>query len=151
MKVAFLMLFSVLQLGLMAQTSTPVELGKEEKEVAVAVESLRRAMIDPDKMTLEKLTLPQLSYGHSNGQIQNQSEFVEALASGKSDFVSIDLSEQSIKVIDKTAMVRHYLVGTTNDGGKTGQVKLSVLLVWLKQKGEWRLLARQAVKIVPAL
>lgn len=139
-----------LQAGLMAQNNTPVELGKEEKEVAVAVEALRKAMIDPDKATLDKLTMPQLSYGHSSGIVQNQAEFEEALTSGKSDFVTIDLTEQSIRVIDKTAIVRYLMSGNTSDGGKPGQVKLSILLVWLKQKGEWRLLARQAVKIQPA-
>jgi ketosteroid isomerase-like protein len=147
---AFLMLFSTLQSGLMAQNNTPVELGKEEKEVSAAVEALRKAMIDPDKATLDKLTMTQLSYGHSSGVVQNQAEFEEALTSGKSDFVSIDITEQSIRVIDKTAMVRYIMTGNTNDGGKPGQVKLSILLVWLKQKGEWRLLARQAVKVAPA-
>jgi Domain of unknown function (DUF4440) len=121
---------------------------KEEKAVAAAVEALRKAMIDPDKGTLEKLTLDELSYGHSSGQVQDKAEFVEALISGKSDFVTIDLSELTIKIVGHTAIVRHHLSATTNDGGKPGTVKLSILLVWVKEKGEWRLLARQAVKIL---
>jgi ketosteroid isomerase-like protein len=120
---------------------------KDEKAVAAAVEALRKAMIDPDKATLEHLTLDELSYGHSGGQIQDKPEFVEALTSGKSDFVTIDLSEQTIKVVGHTAIVRHHLSAATNDGGKPGSVKLSVLLVWVKRKGEWKLLARQAVKL----
>jgi len=94
--------------------------------------------------------MPQLSYGHSSGVVQNQPEFIEALTSGKSDFVTIDLTEQSINVVDRTAIVRHILSATTNDGGKPGQAKISILLVWQKDKGEWRLLARQAVKVAPA-
>ncbi|MBN9384453.1 MAG: nuclear transport factor 2 family protein [Chitinophagaceae bacterium] len=134
----------------MAQGGAPVEQGKDEKAVSAAVEALRKAMIDPDKATLEKLTMPQLSYGHSNGMLQNQTEFIEAFTSGKSDFVNISLSEQSIKIVDRTAIVRHLLSADTNDGGKPGHVNLSILLVWQKEKGEWRLLARQAVKVVPA-
>jgi len=145
-----MLLFCTLQGGLMAQGGMPVEQGKEEKAVTAAVESLRKAMIDPNKEVLEKLTMPQLSYGHSNGLVQSQAEFVEVLTSGKSDFVSIDLSAQTINVVGQTALVRHILSATTNDGGKPGQVKLSILLVWQKQKGEWRLLARQAVKVQPA-
>lgn len=144
-------LVTVLAGGVMAQGGTPIEQGKDEKAVSAAVEALRKAMVDPDKATLEKLTLPQLSYGHSNGMIQNQTEFVEALTSKQSDFVTINLSEQSIKVVDRTAIVRHLLSADTNDGGKPGHVNLSILLVWQKEKGEWRLLARQAVKVVPAL
>ena len=144
-------LVTVLAGGVMAQGGTPIEQGKDEKAVAAAVEALRKAMVDPDKATLEKLTLPQLSYGHSNGMVQNQTVFIEALTSKQSDFVNINLSEQSITVVDRTAIVRHILSADTNDGGKPGHVNLSILLIWQKQKGEWRLLARQAVKVVPAL
>jgi len=137
--------------AVVAQGKQPVEMGKEEKAVSAAVESLRKAMIDPDKAVLEKLTLPELSYGHSSGVVQNQTEFIGALTSGTSDFVSIELTGQSISIVNNTAVVRHYLSAVTNDGGKPGQTKLSILLVWQKQKGDWRLLARQAVKVQQAL
>jgi len=120
---------------------------KDEKAVTAAVEALRKAMIDPDKTILSNLTAEDLSYGHSGGQLQTKAEFIETLVSGKSDFVTIDLTEQTVKVVDRTAIVRHHLYATTNDGGKPGSVKLSILLVWVKQKGEWKLLARQAVKL----
>ena len=120
---------------------------KEEKEVGEAVENLRKALIDPTKDNLDKLTAEELSYGHSSGIIQDKAAFIEALVSGKSDFVSIDLSEQTVKVVGNTAIVRHHFEAATNDGGKPGSVKLSILLVWIRQKGEWKLLARQAVKI----
>ncbi len=120
---------------------------KDEKAVAAAVENLRKAMIDPDKATLEKLTSPDLSYGHSTGKIEDQAAFVNALVSNASDFVTIELSQQTIKVVGNTAIVRHILNGTSNDGGKPGVVKIAILLVWVKQGKEWKLLARQAVKI----
>lgn len=126
---------------------TSVAQDKDEQAVTAAVESLRKALIDPDKSTLDRLTLDQLTYGHSSGMIQDKASFMEALLSGKSDFVSIDVTEQTLKISGNTAWVRHVLTATTNDGGKPGQTKLSVLLVWQKQKGEWRLLARQAVKV----
>lgn len=121
---------------------------KDERAVATAIQQLTKAMIDGNKAMLEKYSSDKLSYGHSSGVVQNQSEFVDAIASGKSDFVTIDLTEQTISISGKTAVVRHKLSATTNDGGKPGNVKLSVLLVWQKLHGQWKLLARQAVKIV---
>ncbi|WP_461042332.1 nuclear transport factor 2 family protein [Spirosoma harenae] len=120
---------------------------KDQDAVVQAVEQLRQLMISPDKEKLEALAADQLSYGHSAGKIEDKNAFVDALVSGASDFVSIELSDQTISVTDNTALVRHKLVGETLDKGKPGQVKLSVLLVWIKQKGSWKLLARQAVKI----
>jgi ketosteroid isomerase-like protein len=118
----------------------------KEKEVASAVAGLTKAMIDGNKAMLEKYTSDKLSYGHSSGVVQNKNEFVEAIVSGKSDFVTIDLTNQVISVSGNTAIVRHILSATTNDSGKPGTVKLSILLVWQKMHGQWKLLARQAVK-----
>ena len=121
---------------------------KQEKAVANAVEQLRNAMVDGDSLILDKLTLPQLSYGHSGGHIDDKTEFVHKLVSGASDFVTIELLEQTISVSKNTAVVRHKLNAATNDGGKPAVVHLAVLLVWQKQHGNWKLLARQAVKLL---
>ncbi|MFZ1328224.1 MAG: nuclear transport factor 2 family protein [Chitinophagaceae bacterium] len=120
---------------------------KQEKAVMVAVEQLRKGMIDADKAILEKLVTDKLSYGHSGGHIDDKKEFVEKIVSGKSDFVSIDLSEQTVSVSGTTAVVRHILKAKTNDGGKPADVHLRILLIWQKQGGHWKLLARQAVKM----
>jgi ketosteroid isomerase-like protein len=131
---------------LLACTATFAQ-SKDEKAVADAVESLRKAMIDADKPALDRLAAEALSYGHSNGLVEDKATFVEALVSGKSDFVSIDLADQTIRVAGDAAIVRHKFTAQTNNGGTPGAAKLAVLLVWQKQKGTWVLLARQAVKI----
>lgn len=119
---------------------------KQEKAVANAVEKLRKAMVDGNKADLENAVSDQLSYGHSGGHIDDKKEFVEKLSSGKSDFVTIDLTEQTIAVSGKVAVVRHVLTAKTNDGGKPADVHLRILLVFQKKGGKWLLLARQAVK-----
>ena len=119
----------------------------KETAVAKVVERLRKAMIDGNKTELENLVSDQLSYGHSGGHIDEKKEFVDKLTTGKSDFVTMDLIEQTISISGKTAIVRHKLNATTNDGGKPGEVHLLVMLVWQKHGGKWILLARQAVKV----
>ncbi|WP_407429092.1 nuclear transport factor 2 family protein [Arcticibacter sp.] len=119
---------------------------KSEKQVAAAVEFLKKAMIDGSRESLEAIAGDKLSYGHSGGKVENKAEFVEAIASGNSDFVSIDLSDQTIQISGKTAIVRHTLVAKTNDRGVPGNVKLHILTVWQKSHGKWVMIARQAVK-----
>ncbi len=105
-------------------------------------------MIDPTMENLKEISSTSLTYGHSNGLIENQGEFIEALVSGASDFRSIDLKDQTIIFPNKnTALVRHKLHGLVWDGTKTNPVNLGVLLVWVKEKGKWRLTARQAFKL----
>ena len=122
---------------------------KEEKAVAAAVETLRKAMVDADQKTLESITSDQLSYGHSGGNVEDKKMFISALTSGKSDFVTIDLTDQTITLSGETAIVRHKLSATTNDNGKPGTVALTVMTVWQKQHHHWILIARQSVKQAP--
>lgn len=119
---------------------------KAEAAVSTAVETLRQALLSGNQTELEQITVEGLSYGHSSGKVENRAQFIEALVSRQSDFTDIVLSNQTISVANKTAIVRHSLSAATNNAGKPGTVKLDVLLVFVKTKKGWKLLARQAVK-----
>ncbi len=119
----------------------------DNEAVAATVEKLRLAMISGEKTELESLILPQLTYGHSGGHIDDAKEFVEKLVSKKSDFVTIDITNQTVNIVGNTAIVRHHFYATTADFGKApGDVTLDIVLVWVKTGKNWKLLARQAVK-----
>jgi len=120
---------------------------KQETAVANAVEQLRKAMVDADSVMLDKLVSPKLSYGHSGGHIDDKTEFIQKIVTGKSDFVTLELPEQTISVSKDLAIVRHKFNAVTNDSGKPGEVHLAVLLIWQKLHGDWKLLARQAIKV----
>jgi hypothetical protein len=121
----------------------------ETKAVSEAVTQLTKAMIDADEKTLTELAAPQLSYGHSGGTIEDKATFIEKIVSGHSDFVTIDIQKQTISIAGETAIVRHDLKADILDGGKAASIHLGVLLVWQKQSGKWKLLARQAIKYLP--
>ncbi len=122
---------------------------KIEKAVADRVELFRQAMVLADEKLLNELTAEKLSYGHSAGYVEGKVEFIRKLTSGENDFVSISLSNQTISVSGNVAIVRHRLEAKTSDNGKPNDIKLLVLMVWKKQNKEWKLIARQAVKIIP--
>ena len=125
----------------MAQTA-------EEMEVAKSVESLRTAMISANMRVLEVITEDALSYGHSDGRVENRQEFIENIVSRKSAYVTIELSEQTISITDDVAVVRHILNADIKDHDKPAKLKLKVMLVFKKEMGGWKLLARQATKLV---
>lgn len=117
--------------------------------VTNAVETMRQAMVSAKKADLEKVGAPTLTYGHSSGKIQNNAEFVDAIVTGQSKFVTLDLQDQTVQVAGDVAIVRHILQAKTNDAGKQpGEVKIGVLQVWQKNAaGAWKLLARQAYSL----
>lgn len=120
---------------------------KDSLQVASAVNTLVELMINPNKAGLEALVSDQVSYGHSSGKLEGKASFIESLVSGSSDFVKINLTDQTIQLFGNTAIVRNKLFASTNDGGKPGEVKLGLILVWQKHKKDWQLIARQAVKL----
>ena len=117
----------------------------KETAVAAAVEALRKAMVAGDKAALEKLAMDELSYGHSSGRLENKAEFIATLTSGKAGFSAIELSDQTVSVVDKIALVRHVFNGTRRKEGD--KMKLAILTVWLQQQEQWKLLARQAARL----
>ena len=132
--------FACMSIAAMAQT-------KSELAVAASVETLKNAMISGDSVALKNIASEKLSYGHSGGHVEGRDEFVRKIASGKSDFVTIDLKEQTISVSGNVAIVRHILNATTNDSGKPGEVHLRVMYVFQKEGKQWKMLGRQAVKM----
>ena len=122
---------------------------KIEKTIADRVELFRQAMVSADENSLNEMTAEKLSYGHSSGYVEGKAEFIRKLTSGENDFISIALSDQTISVSGTVAIVRNRLEAKITDNGKPNDVKLHVLMVWQKQNKEWKLVARQAVKIIP--
>lgn len=121
---------------------------KDEEMVAKAVRHLNQGMIDGSQIMLERLVSENLSYGHSNGLVENKDFFITSIVDGKFGFTSIDLSEQTIAISDNIAIVRHkFSAATNNKGQEPGNVKLAVMQIWQKDKGKWLLIARQATKI----
>jgi ketosteroid isomerase-like protein len=142
MKKTFYLLLLFIGIGMNTQAQSA-----DEKQVAAAVQALKTAMVSGNKSQLEAIASPNLTYGHSSGLLEDKDAFVKNITSGHSDFVSIDLSEQTIKVDGDVALVRHKLAAKTNNDGTPGSTNLGVLLVWKKQQGKWKLLARQAFKL----
>jgi len=137
----------LLTLSLITTSMMFAQKNSEQQTVAEASEKLRLAMLSGDKSILESLILPELTYGHSGGHIDDAKEFVEKLVSKQSNFITIENTNQSIQIVDKTAIVRNHLYAKTADLGKEpGEVSLDILYVWSKAKNGWKLLARQAVK-----
>jgi ketosteroid isomerase-like protein len=136
-KSALILLFFACSFAVSAQS-------RDETLVASAVEKMRAAMISGNKADLESVLSGDLTYAHSSGKIESKADFVEAISTKKSNFLTIALTKQSISITGDIAIVSHQLNATTNDGGKPAAPHLNIVLVWKKSKGDWKLIARRA-------
>ena len=101
-------------------------------------------------MILENLIADDVSYGHSGGKVDDKTSFLESVLTAKNDYKTITISDQTIKMAGKDlAIVRSKFNAEILTDGQIHKPELSVLQVWQKQKGSWKLLARQGFVLPP--
>jgi hypothetical protein len=130
----------------LGRSAAVVAASADEAAVAQAVEALRKAVLEQNKTQLEALCAEQLSYGHSDGRVQNKAEFIEGVMTRKAIVKSITLSDHTITIVGTDAIVRHMWASESETDGKLTSTKIGVLQVWQKQGSTWKLLARQSVR-----
>lgn len=86
-----------------------------------------------------------LSYGHSNGWIENKKDFISDLGT-RIDYHSIKEDSINAGVNGKVAHIRFIGVFDATLDGKQNQFRLRVLEIWVKKKKGWKIFARQAVR-----
>lgn len=120
--------------------------GDDEAAVKANVEALRKALLAADKAQLEQLMADQLSYGHSDGRVQDKAQFVDGVMKRKAVIKSLTFPDIIVALAGDAAIVRHIYASVSENAGKTNNVRIGVLAVWQKQDGNWKLLARQGFK-----
>ena len=120
---------------------------KQEKTLLTQVSKLDSLMENNDSKILE-LFSDDVSFGHSNGWIQNKDDFKKDFESGKVKYQSVKQTElKELKIKNKFANVRRIIAVKGLYKNETFEMKLSVLEFWIQQKGIWKLWSRQSVKI----
>jgi ketosteroid isomerase-like protein len=121
----------------------------DEEAVAKKLEAFRAAQFAKDGNALEALVAPELSYSHSSGVVQDKAEFLTGATDKKSKFLSLDYKDPWIRVVGDAAIVRfHWMAESeTVADSKKSSTNLHILMTWLKQGGEWKLLDRASTKL----
>ena len=135
----------VLALGTAALAAPALAAGDEDA-VKKAVEEMKAAYLKQDKAKLEAMSLPQLTYSHSDGRIEDKAKFVEGVMGRKATVKSLEYPDMTVHVVGDTAIVRHLWVSQTELDGKVTDTKIGVMQVWKKEGGGWKLLARSSYR-----
>jgi len=120
---------------------------KKEKAFISQVSKLDSLMQNNDSKILE-LFSEDVSFGHSNGWIQNKDDFEKDFESGKVKYQSVKQNElKEFKIKNKFANIRRIISVKGLYKNDEFQMKLSVLEFWIRQKGIWKLWSRQSVSL----
>ncbi|RYZ30935.1 MAG: nuclear transport factor 2 family protein [Chitinophagaceae bacterium] len=101
-----------------------------------------------DSLILEDLFAKKSSYGHSGGKVETREEAVQNISKNKSIYKDTAVSNITVVINDDVAIVRHLFKANENKvDGTVTPLNFTMMLVWVKEKGKWRLAGRQAVKL----
>ena len=118
---------------------------KKEKALLIQVSKLDSLMENNDPKILD-LFSEDVSFGHSNGWIQNYEDFKKDFETGKVKYQSVKQSElKELKFKNKFASIRRIIAVKGLYKEEVFEMKLSVLELWIRQKGIWKLWSRQGV------
>jgi ketosteroid isomerase-like protein len=121
---------------------------KEEKALMDRTYLLSHTVFgSKDSLTVEDLLAKKATYGHSSGKIETREEAVTAIVQNKAFYTDTTLTINNIVVNGDVAIVRTgFKAKQNNPDGNAAPLNLHIMLVWVKEKGKWRLMGRQAVR-----
>jgi len=139
-------LFSILFLFIVVIANAQ---SKDEQDLTAKTYLLSHTVFGTkDSVTLDNLLAKTASYGHSHGNLQTREEMIKSVSHNQSVYTDTAISNIKIFIEDKTAIVRYLFKAKENkkDGTAT-DLDFSMMLVWIKEKGKWKLMGRQAVSL----
>lgn len=122
---------------------------KQEKMLLSQTEKLDSLMQNNDSKILN-LFDNEVSFGHSNGWIQNLDDFKKDFSSKKVVYKEIKQTEVfEIKKFKNTFSIRRKIKVSGRYKETFFEMSLSLLEIWIKKKSEWKLWSRQSIEIKP--
>jgi len=120
-----------------------------EPKLAESIQLLDQLMANNDEKMLDILCTD-VSFGHSNGWVQNFDDFKKDLVSQKVKYRNIDQIEISeLKKEKKIYSVRRKIKVSGLYKNQDFEMILGLLEIWKKEKSVWKLWSRQSVEIKP--
>jgi len=121
----------------------------DDQAVLMRLKAFRDAQFARDASGLAALVADELSYSHSDAHIEDKATFIKNATAGKSKLISLEYKDPWVRVVRDAAIVRFHWIAEseTIPAGKKSKTNLHILMVWQKQDGDWKLLARGSTKL----
>ena len=116
-------------------------------QVMMKMLSLKNALISKDSVSLSSLLSDDLTYAHSTGVVQTKAQLIRDVISGTQDYKTIEPSDMNVRIYDNASVVTTKLKVNVVSAGKTLDLNMYVTLTWVKTNGDWKLVARESVKL----
>lgn len=119
-----------------------------QREVRQLEELLDKAVVDGDFDTFDCLTAESFTHGSQSGRFRTKSEWLKDKVQGRSSYISFDVTDLQVRVVDDTAIV----TGVSKpkwrkSDGSIGTGQFRFLRVWTRLNGTWQVAAFQGTEV----
>ncbi|MBK9483802.1 MAG: nuclear transport factor 2 family protein [Chitinophagaceae bacterium] len=118
----------------------------DEEKLVTTVKEFHQALVNKNTVSINQQTDKALSYGHSNGWVENKTDIIKDLETGYISYQGFKEDSITVAINGNMANVRFVADITATMKATTTTFHLKVLEVWVKKGKRWVLFARQAVK-----
>lgn len=119
----------------------------QQMDLMMQLQLLKKALIAKDSVALSNILSEDVSYGHTNGWVQTKAQLIRSVVSGEQDYAAIEPSNIDARIYDLTGIITMQSKVSMLFQGKSLDLNMKILLVWIKQSDVWKLVARQAVNM----
>jgi hypothetical protein len=120
---------------------------KDEEEIRESEARRFRAMVQGDIIALDQIFSDDLSYAHAGGLTQTKTELLGSIQSGELKCKSFDASDIKVRVYEASATVTGIAQINVKFMGREGTIKIRYLDVYVKERGQWRMVAWQSARL----
>ena len=124
--------------------------GNVEQQIRALADQTAEASLKGDASFFEKHYADDAVIIHSDGKMSTKAQEIAALKSGAVKYESYDVHELKIRVDGNTAVVSSLISSKRTVNGKPVSGDVRSTRVWIKQKGDWKLVASQATGVTSA-
>ena len=122
--------------------------GNVEQQISALSDAMIQANLKEDTSFYQKYYAEEATIVHGNGKLFTKDQEIADLKSGALKYESIDVREKTIQVYGDSAIVHMMLTFKGLLGGKAfGPIDLRRTVVWVNQKGAWKIVAWQVTRV----
>jgi len=124
--------------------------GNAEQQIRTLQDQVVQAYLKADTGFMEKYFADDFTAIHGDGRLYTKAQEIENYKSGALKYESIDLLERKIRAYGGTAVDIVLASAKGTYGGKSFSADFRATHIWVKRKGNWKIVAFQTTRVAPA-
>jgi hypothetical protein len=115
-----------------------------EREILEADDVRVKGLLSNDIDAVEKLLGDDLTYVHSSGRLDTKETYMDALRSGRTRYLTMDLSDVEGRGLGDTGVITNIFDAKVQTANGEVTLHSRALLVYAKRDGRWQLIAYES-------